>query len=294
VLKPHPVLRRLVHIATATMAVLIGAGLALFSATPAAGDAAVGYVRLAHLSPDTPKVDVYLDKLGDSTFAEQVFHHVGYGDSSKYLALPVGTYRVSMRAENSPAASPPVITTDVIVNEGAAYTVAGVGRFSGLGLKIFNDDLSRPTGGKAKVRVIQASIKAPIIDVSLPDGTAIADNIAFSETTAYQIVPPGTWTLHLQPKPAGTSATISAPLLAGSVYSLMVTDSANGLWPTLLNDASGGSIAPNGAVEAGAGGEAAKHTSDPNLLPWIGGSVVLVAGLVVLAVRLRTLASRRR
>ena len=293
-LKTHPLLRRLVRIGGATIAVLIGAGLALFSATPAAGDSAVGYVRLAHLSPDTPKVDVYLDRLGDSAFAEQVFHHVGYGDSSKYLPLPVGTYRVSMRAENSPASSPPVITTDVIVNEGAAYTVAGVGRFSGLGLKIFTDDLSRPAGGKAKVRVIQASIKAPIIDVSLPDGTAIADNIAFAETTAYQIVPPGTWTLHLQPKPAGAMATISAALAAGSVYSLMVTDSANGLWPTLLSDASGGSVAPDGSVEAGAGGEAVRHTGDPNRLPWIAGGVVLVAGLVVLAVRLRTLANRRR
>jgi hypothetical protein len=293
-LKLHPVVHRFVRIGAATVAVLIGAGLALFGATPAAGDAAVGYVRLAHLSPDTPKVDVYLDKVGDSAFAEQIFHHVGYGDSSKYLALPVGTYRVSMRAENSPASAPPVITVDVIVNDGAAYTVAGVGRFSGLGLKIFSDDLSRPTGGKAKVRVIQASIKAPVIDVSLPDGTAIADNIAFAETTAYQIVPPGTWTLHLQPRPAGTMATISAPLVAGSVYSLMITDSANGLWPTLLNDASGGSVAPDGAVEAGAGGEAVTHTSDQNRLPWIAGSVVLMAGLVVLGVRLRTLAKRRR
>jgi hypothetical protein len=294
VVKLHPVLRRFIRFGAGTIAVLIGAALALFTATPAAGDVAVGYVRLAHLSPDTPKVDVYLDKVGDSTFAEQVFHHVGYGDSSKYLALPVGTYRVSMRAENSPATAPPVITLDVIVNAGAAYTVAGVGRFSGLGLKVFNDDLSRPTGGKAKVRVIQASIKAPVIDVSLPDGTPIADNVAFASTTDYQIVPPGTWTLHLQPKPAGTMATVSAPLVAGSVYSLIVTDSANGLWPTLINDAAGGSVAPNGAVEAGAGGEAVRHTSGPNRLPWIAGSVVLMAGLVGLAVRLRTLAKRRR
>jgi hypothetical protein len=287
----HRVLRRLVRISTGTVAVLLGIGLALFSAVPAAGQEAVGYVRLAHLSPDTPKVDVYLDKIGDPTFTEQVFRHVGYGASSKYLALPIGTYSVSMRAENAPATSPPVITTEVTVNDGAAYTVAGVGRFASLGLKIFNDDLSRPTGGKAKVRVIQASVKAPIIDVSLPDGTPIADNIAFASTTDYQLVPPGTWTLHLQPKPAGTMATISAPLEAGSVYSLMVTDRDNGLWPTLLYDAAGGSSAPNGAVEAGAGGGADRG---PGNLLWIGAAVVLLAGLSVTGVRLRTLANRRR
>jgi Domain of unknown function (DUF4397) len=286
---PHPVLRRLIRVGASTMAVLIGIGVALFGAAPAAGDAAVGYVRLAHLSPDTPKVDVYLDKLGDPSFTEQVFRHIGYGDSSKYLALPVGTYTVAMRAEDSPASSPPVITTQVTVDAGAAYTVAGVGKFSGLGLKVLNDDLSRPTGDKAKVRVIQASVKAPIIDVSLPDGTSIGDNVAFATTTAYQIVPPGTWTLHLQPKPAGQGATLSAPLVAGSVYSLLVIDKGSGLWLTLLNDASGGSTAPNGAVEAGRGG-----TSAPDRLPWIAGLVIASAGLIVLAIRLRTLANRRK
>jgi hypothetical protein len=283
-----PVLRRLIRVGASTMAVLVGLGLALFSAVPAAGQEAVGYVRLAHLSPDTPKVDVYLDKLGDPSFAEQVFPHVGYGDSSKYLALPVGTYTVAMRAENAPASSPPVITTQVTVDDGKAYTVAGVGKFAALGLKVINDDLSRPTGGKAKVRVIQASVKAPIIDVSLPDGTSIGSNVAFATTTEYQVVPPGTWTLHLQPKPAGPGATLSAPLAAGSVYSLLVIDKGSGLWLRLLNDASGGSNAPNGAVEAGLGG-----ASDPNRTPWIAGLVIVFAGLIVLAMRLRTLIKRR-
>jgi hypothetical protein len=283
-----PVLRRLIRIGAATMAVLIGLGVALFSALPAAAQDAVGYVRLAHLSPDTPKVDVYLDKLGDPSFAEQVFPHVGYGDSSKYLPLPVGTYTVAMRAENAPASSPPVITTQVTVDAGQAYTVAGVGKFAALGLKVLNDDLSRPTGGKAKVRVIQASVKAPIIDVSLPDGTTIGSNVAFATTTAYEVVPPGTWTLHLQPKPAGPGATLSAPLVAGSVYSLLVIDKGSGLWLTLLNDASGGSTAPNGAVEAGLGG-----TSNSNRTPWIAGLVIVFAGLIVAAMRLRTLIKRR-
>ena len=285
----HPAVRRLIRLGASSVAVLIGIGLALFSAVPAAAQDAVGYVRLAHLSPDTPKVDVYLDKLGDASFTEQVFPHVGYGDSSKYLTLPVGTYTVAMRAENAPASSPPVITTQVTVDDGKAYTVAGVGKFAGLGLKVLNDDLSRPTGGKAKVRVIQASVKAPLIDVSLPDGTTIGTNVAFATTTDYQIVPPGTWTLHLQPKPAGQGATLSAPLAAGNVYSLLVIDKGSGLWLTLLNDASGGSSVPNGAVAAGLGG-----SSSPNRGPWIAGLVVIFAGLVVLAVRLRTLINRRR
>ena len=57
----------------AALAVALGTLLAA-AATPAhAADGSVGYVRLAHLSPDTPEVDVYLSKPGDTAFKEQVF-----------------------------------------------------------------------------------------------------------------------------------------------------------------------------------------------------------------------------
>ena len=39
---------------------------------------------------------------------------------------------------------------------------------------ILTDDLSRPAKGKAKVRVIQASIAYDVLDVSLANGTPIA------------------------------------------------------------------------------------------------------------------------
>src|SRR5262245_48073634 len=87
----------------ASAAVGLAALITSFGATPAyAVEGPVGYVRLAHLSPDTPKVDVYLSKVGDASFKEQVFQHVGYGVMSKYLTLPVGTYAVAMRKEGDP------------------------------------------------------------------------------------------------------------------------------------------------------------------------------------------------
>src|SRR6187551_1485257 len=67
----------------------------VLAATPAqaAGD---GYVRLAHLSPDTPAVDVYL-KSDSGAVKDQKFDGVAYGALSDYLRLPVGTYSVAMR-----------------------------------------------------------------------------------------------------------------------------------------------------------------------------------------------------
>jgi hypothetical protein len=292
---PSPVRRGFVRAVAVGFAVLVGVGLTALAATPASADAAVGYVRLAHLSPDTPNVDVYLDKVGDPSFSEQVFQHVGYGVMSKYLPLPIGTYSVAMRKENDPPATQPVITTQVTVTAGGAYTVAGVGPFASLGLKVIDDDLSRPTAGQAKVRIIEASIKAPTIDVSLPDGTVVGSNVAFASTTQYQVVAPGTWNLKLQPKPAGKAATLPCTLKAGSVYSVLVLDGSNGLKLMLLDDASGSTGVPNGGVETGLGGEAVAVGRDSvmgTMLLVVAGVVVL-AGLVIVAIRLRSVASRR-
>ncbi len=273
----------------AVVALLTGLGATLLAASPAAAEAPVGYVRLAHLSPDTPKVDVYLAKLDDASFKEQVFRHVGYGVMSNYLALPVGTYKVAMRLENQAPTVPPTLTTQVTVDAGNAYTVAGVGKHAGLGLTVLLDDLSRPSADKAKVRVIQASVKSPILDVALSDGTEIASGVNFASTTAYQVVDPGPWTLRLTPNGSSSVTTLSADLTAGSVYSLLVLDGTNGLKLELRADARGGATTPDGGIEAGAGGTAAKT----NPLLMVGVGLVVVIALLVVALRMRRMAKHR-
>ncbi len=54
-------------------------------------------LRLAHLSPDTPSVDVYVDSVS-STDTGIVLTGVGYGTVSGYQSVPAGTYTVSMRS----------------------------------------------------------------------------------------------------------------------------------------------------------------------------------------------------
>jgi hypothetical protein len=284
------------HIALLAAAVPLGLGLIPLLAAPAEAEAAVGYVRLAHLSPDTPKVDVYLSKLGDSSFAPQKFEHVGYGVVSAYLSLPVGTYAVAMRNEGAAESAPPVLTTQVTVKAGTAYTVAGVGKFAGLGLKVLTDDLSRPTDGKAKVRVIQASVATPVLDVSLASGTSIAKAVSFASTTPYQLVKPGNWVLALKGNGSSAVTNLSCTMASGSVYSLLVLDSPAGLKLELRLDARGGSSAPEGGVETGGGstggGELATNSSTGRLV-LAGAGLVLLAALSMVAFRLRRLASRR-
>ncbi|MFJ5599541.1 DUF4397 domain-containing protein [Micromonospora parva] len=170
---PRTLPRRLL---AGTGVLLLGTALAAAGvgvpAVAATGADTVGYVRLAHLSPDTPAVDVYLAAPG--TAKPRVFPGVGYGVVSDYLELAPGRYAVAMREAGAPASDPPVLTTEVAVTSGDAFTVAGVGRHADLGLRVLNDDLSAPSDGRAKVRVVQASVRTPILDVAASDGPKIA------------------------------------------------------------------------------------------------------------------------
>ncbi|WP_306209523.1 DUF4397 domain-containing protein [Actinoplanes sp. RD1] len=249
-------------------------------ATPARA-AGAGYVRLAHLSPDTPAVDVYLRSESGAT-EPQRFDGVAYGALSDYMRMPAGTYTVAMRKAGAAASTPPVITTQVTVADGAAYTVAGVGRYADLGLRVLADDLGLPAAGTAKIRIIQASVRAPVLDVAGADGRQIADGVPFATTTGYRQVGPGRWTVRVQPTGGGAPSDLPCTLGAGNVYSLLVLDDGKGgLEPELHIDAARQGGVPRGGVATGGGGTA------PRVTGWAVAALVALAGLLVLRRRTR-------
>jgi hypothetical protein len=254
------------------------------TASPAAA-AGHGYVRLAHLSPDTPAVDVYL-KSESGAVKDQTFPGVAYGAMSQYLRLPAGTYSVAMRKSGADPSTKPVLTTQVTVENGGAYTVAGVGRFADLGLRVLRDDLKLPDPGESKVRIIQASVRAPVLDVDVNDGPRIADGVQFATTTEYREVKPGTWTVKVQPSGGGKSSTLPCTLGAGSVYSLLVLDAENGGLKTELHiDARRQGTVPLGGVATGDGGTQPDSPMPAALL--IAAIAGVVTGGAVVAIRRR-------
>jgi hypothetical protein len=266
------------------LVVALVAALSTVAPRPAQADAD-GYVRLAHLSPDTPAVDVYLTSQSGAV-AKQVFPRVGYGVVSQYLKLPVGGYEVSMRLAGAAESTPAVLTTQVSVSAGSAQTVAGVGRNAELGLRVLSDDLSLPAGNKAKVRIVQASVQVPVLGVSLTNGPSIAENVAFATTTDYYIVDPGSWQLQIRPATGSQSTKVSATLGAGNVYSLLIVDAGNGVLKTqLFTDAAKGRGLPWGGVATGGGGTARTGSTATYLIA--GASVLLLALIAGLVVRLR-------
>jgi hypothetical protein len=105
------------------------------SAAPSATAAtATGWVRCAHLSPNTPAVDVYMYAFG-STANPVILRHVSYGNVSDYMSVKAGQYTVAMRGAGAAPSSAPVLSTSFSVTAGKSYTVAGVGPASGCGCR---------------------------------------------------------------------------------------------------------------------------------------------------------------
>ena len=233
----------------------VTAGVVLVPPT-GAGAADDGLLRLAHLSPDTPAVDVYVDPVGDpgGGTALLTVPGVGYGTVSDYQDVPAGVYTVSLRPAGAAPATPPVLSTTVQVGPDSARTVAGVGRFADLGLQVLEDDLTLPPSGRARVRVVSAAAGAPALDASA-DGTGLAADLAFAATGDYTMVPAEAG--RLQVTVDGEPTEVPLDLAAGAVYSVVVLDRpGGGLTVRTVLDAAGSRVVPAGGVETGAGGTA--------------------------------------
>jgi hypothetical protein len=252
------------------LAVLLLTGLALLlGGTTTAGAADTGMLRLAHLSPDTPSVDVYVDSVS-STDTGIVLTGVGYGTVSGYQSVPAGTYTVSMRAAGAPATSAPVLSTTVTVAPGTAFTVAGVGTFAQLGLQVLDDDLTPPADGQARARVVNAAQSLSPASIGLVGGQSLSADLAFPDLTDYVSVPGGSTTLQV----AGTSGSptdLPVDLASGSSYTVLLLDGDAGVQVQTVLDAASPGVVPTGGVEAGGGGTAGSAA------PLALGGVALVA-----------------
>ena len=259
-------------------------GVLAIGASAASAATGTGYLRLAHLSPNTPAVDVYLYSFGNPS-AMVVLHHVAYGDVSPYEAVPSGEYTVAMRAAGTPSASKPVLSTTVDVVSDHAYTVAGMGPVSGIRLEVIEDSLASSRDA-ALVRTIQASMHQVPVTVTA-GSTVIGRDLNFTTVSSYKEVSPGTVTVTaVGPTKRGSGQFDLAP---DTIYTIVVLDDSGGLKLDALVDSAGSKIIPAGSAATGFGGTAPRPGAP--LLPWIAaaaaGMLVAVGGTIQLRRRRR-------
>lgn len=79
-------------------------------------------VRLAHLSPDAPTVDITVEESGDV-----LFDNVSYANATDYETVPPGDYTLEIRQATANNDGEVVTTVDVSVEAGQAYTAVAAG-----------------------------------------------------------------------------------------------------------------------------------------------------------------------
>ena len=175
-------------------------------------------VRVAHMSPNAPNVDVYVD--GSAALEDVPFTTV-----SDYLEVPAGGRQVEITAAGD--AETVVFEGEVSVEAETDYTVAAIGEIGDMADQPFEplvleDDNSDPGDDTARVRLVHASPDAPAVDVTVNStGDAIYDGVAFGES-AYTTVPSNDYTLQIRGDTDGNDGEVVADfdvsLDGGSVY----------------------------------------------------------------------------
>ncbi len=173
-------------------------------------------IRAAHLSPDAPAVDVYVD-------GELVLEEATYTTVSDYLEFEPGSYTVAV----VPAGETPeeaVIEETVDVEEGD-YTVAAIGEVAAQNQPLqaleLEDDNTPPGEGMARVRGVHAAPDAPAVDIVVEEtGDALFEDVAFGDAADVE-VPEGDYTLLIYPagerdEPAFEAA---VSVVGGTIYS---------------------------------------------------------------------------
>jgi hypothetical protein len=160
---------------------------------------ATASVRVAHLSPDAPAVDLCVAPHGTSTFTGPVLAGAGskaglaYSEVTKYLPVPAVQLDVRLVAPDSSDCSTslaglPDFTDLPTLPAGAFVTIAAegsvaMGAATPFGLHPYIDDSIVPSGSAA-LRFIHASPGTPPVDVGLGGGilfTPIFSNVAFGD-----------------------------------------------------------------------------------------------------------------
>jgi hypothetical protein len=147
-------------------------------------------VRIAHLSPDAPAVDICLAEAGSQSYGEPLLRTLGakeglaYPQVTTYVELPTRAYdvRVILATATGCGAGAVPDTENLTLTKGLIATVGAIGIIDRSGaaandpafrLKVLVDEPT-VTSGRTKLRFFHASPGTPAVDVGLGYGSTFA------------------------------------------------------------------------------------------------------------------------
>jgi uncharacterized surface protein with fasciclin (FAS1) repeats len=182
---------------------IVALAMGLFSVS-AVGAQGLARVRVAHLSPDTPAVEIFVN--GQPSGIQTLT----FNEISGWVELPAGTYSVAVAPAGAGIEAAAIGPASFTLGSNSWTTIAAIGSLSSGSLRAatIREDYTPLDTGQTRVTVFHAIEDAPAVDIILADGTRLAGNLRF-----------------------GSSATLNVP---GGVYDLAVV-AAGTTGPAVIN-----------------------------------------------------------
>lgn len=230
-------------------------------------------IQIAHMIPDFPAVDVYVDD-GD----EPVVSGLEYTDVTGYLPLAAGDHQIRVTAAGSQALA--VFDEQVSIPAGNTTAVAlptpdtggmgggGGGMDRGFQLELYGDQNTPPENSinNSRLRAIHASPDAPAVDV-LVGQTPVFENVAFGEAGYYEL-PAGDYEFSIVPaNGGGGGAGGGNESDGGGIFSSLTADGGSDISLLQAEDEEGDETLPEEDEAEDAGPEAVltfDATTEPN------------------------------
>lgn len=148
------------------------------------------HVRILHASPKSPAVDIYLNE-------NLIIRNLPYKKFTEYLPVLPGTYNIKIFPTG--VTTNPVIDRNINVTPNSIITVAAIGLLPNIKLLPILDPKLPKQPGLVNVRFVHLSPNAPSVDITLPDGKILFEDVEYKEITDYLTVKPGLYTFQVKP-----------------------------------------------------------------------------------------------
>lgn len=199
-------------------------------ALPLVGAEAPAGFYVAHLSPDAPALDIYVD-------GAPIAAALPYGESTAFTSLNrYGIAHVEVRLTGTSPDSQPLIAADVSLNPGTPYVIAVANSLMSLQIGAYPIPLGGIPEGLSRVQVIHAAPAAPRIGVRANEGV-VSPALGYLEDPPYLDVAPGTTRVlgFTAENPTTLLLDETVELQPGAVHTVILAPGRAVLITTILN-----------------------------------------------------------
>lgn len=151
-------------------------------------------LRVIHLSPDAPAVDIYANDEEPALFTDLEFQ-----EGTEYQTVPAGTYDVAIAPAGTSPDDAVLTVEDVELEENSSNTAVAFDELDDLQALALEDDLEDVPDDQFRVRAIHVAVgveEVDIWDVTDPgDPQPLYTDVDFGDATDYAELDAGTYSL---------------------------------------------------------------------------------------------------